>query len=116
MDITTIAYLESLMASLQTGLANMKAGSTMERGYMLEKLGAMRRILQPESGRADKLRALIWNYENAVRNSAYAWGFRDGRNKTAGTGFDPKQAIIEWDEKAAEAEQELYNYIETMEN
>lgn len=115
MDITTIAYLESLMASLQTGLANMKAGSTMERGYMLEKIGAMRRILQRKSGRADKLRALIWNYENAVRNSAYAWGLRDGLNKTTGTGFDPERAIIEWDEKADKAEWELYNYLETME-
>ena len=27
MDITTIAHLESLLSSLQTGLANMKAGS-----------------------------------------------------------------------------------------
>ena len=75
----------------------------------------MRRILRPESGRADKLRALIWNYENAVRNSAYAWGFRDGLNKTAGTGFDPERAIIEWDANADKAEWELYNYIETME-
>lgn len=72
--------------------------------------------MDKEIAHLETLRSLIWNYENAVRNSAYAWGFRDGRNKTAGTGFDPKQAIIEWDEKAAEAEQELYNYIEKLEN
>ena len=63
---------------------------------------------------AETLRSLIWNYENAVRSSAYAWGFRDGLNKTTGTGFDPERAIIEWDEKAAEAEQELYSYLETL--
>lgn len=64
---------------------------------------------------AEALRSLIWNYENAVRNSAYAWGFRDGRNKTTGTRFDPERAIIEWDANADAAERDLYAFIETME-
>ena len=115
MGITTIAHLESLMASLQTGLANMKAGSTMERGYMLEKLDAMRRILQPESGRADKLRNLIWLHEMAVRNYAYARGLRAGLNDTGRFLVDPERALIEYAAEADKAEWELYNYLETME-
>lgn len=110
-----IARLESLLASLQTGLANMKAGSTMERGYMLEKLDAMRRILQPESGRADKLRNLIWLHEMAVRNYAYARGLRAGLNDTGRFLVDPERALIEYAAEADKAEWELYNYLETME-
>ncbi len=115
MDTMTIAYLESLMASLQTGLANMKAGSTMERGYMLEKLDAMRRILQPESGRADKLRALVQYHERAIRDFAYARGLRAGLNKTGRFLVDPERALIDYAAEADAAEQELYNYLETME-
>lgn len=115
MDITTIAHLESLLSSLQTGLANMKAGSTMERGYMLEKLDAMRRILQPESGRADKLRALVQHHERTVRDFAYAMGLRAGLNKTGRFLVDPERALIEYAAEADKAEWELYNYLETME-
>ena len=116
MDITTVAHLESLLSSLQTGLVNMRAGSTMERGYMLEKLGAMRRILQPESGRADKLRALIWRHEYAVRDYAYARGLQAGLNGTGRFEVDPERAIIDYAENADKTESDLYDFIETMEN
>lgn len=115
MDITTIAHLEDLLSSVQTGLANMRAGSTMERGYILEKLNAMRRILQPESGRADKLRALIWRHEYAVRDYAYARGLRAGLNDTGRFLVDPERAIIDYAAEADVAERELYDFIETME-
>lgn len=115
MNNETIAYMESLLSSLQTGLSNMKAGSTTEAGYMLEKISAMQRILQPESGRADKLRNLIWLHEMAVRNYAYARGLRAGLNGASKFLVDPERATIDYAADADVAERELYNFIETME-
>ena len=88
----------------------------MERGYMLEKLDAMRRILQPESGRADRLRALIWRHEYAVRDYAYARGLYAGLNGTGRFEVDPERAIIEYAAEADKAEWELYNYVEKLED
>lgn len=111
----TIARLESLLSSLQTGLSNMKAGSTMETGYMLEKINAMQRILQPESEKLDTLRRLIWAQECAVRGYAYARGLRDGLTRAGRFPADPGTSLLERAMEADKAEAELDNFIKTLE-
>lgn len=114
MNNETIAYLESLLSSLQTGLSNMKAGSTTEAGYMLEKINAMRRILQPESEKPNTLRRLVWMHECAVRDYAYARGLRNGLNGSGRFTVDPDTAILDLAREADEAEAELNKFIETL--
>lgn len=115
MDNETMAYMESLLSSLQTGLSNMKAGSTTEAGYMLEKLNAMQRILQPESEITNTLRRLIWMHECAVRDYAYARGLRNGLNGSGRFTIDPDTAILDLAREADEAEAELNKFIKTLE-
>lgn len=115
MNNETIAYMESLLSSLQTGLSNMKAGSTTEAGYMLEKINAMRRILQPESRNLDKLRHLIWAHEDAVRDYALARGLHIGSATPGRFHTDQDKARLEYALKADRAEAELNDFIETLE-
>lgn len=115
MNNETITYMESLLSSLQTGLSNMKAGSTTEAGYMLEKINAMQRILQPESEITNTLRRLIWTHECAVREYAYARGLHNGLNGSARFTVDPDAAILDLAIEADEAEAELNTFIKTLE-
>ena len=64
---------------------------------------------------AEALRTLIWNYENALRDYAYARGLRDGLNKNGRCEINSKRSIIDFAVESDKAEQELFSYLETLE-
>lgn len=117
MELEDIAYLETLLSSIQTGLQNMKAGSTTENGYMLEKLHAMARVLDyhnPAKIDKGRLRALISAHESAVRDYAFARGLKSGLNRTGRFIHDPERAIMDYAQTADDAETELNEFINSL--
>ena len=117
MNKEDLQYLESLLASLRTGLDNMKAGSTTEKGYMLEKLHAMARVLShPVPAKVDtrRLKALVRAHESAVRDYAFARGLKSGLNKTGRFLRNPENCIMDYAEAADDAEAELNDFIDSL--
>lgn len=117
MNKEDITYLESLLASLHTALYDMKAGSTMECGYMLEKLHAMERVLNdrvPIKMDKHQLRTLIFAHETAVRNLAFARGLKSGLDQKGHFLHDPEHCLMDYAQVADDAEAELNEFINSL--